>query len=61
MRILLVEDEHKIANALKRGLEQESYSVDVCYDGEKGLAIATTETYDLVIVDRTLPIDFDGL
>ncbi len=39
MRILVVEDEHKIANAIKRGLEQQSYAVDVVYDGDKGLAM----------------------
>jgi DNA-binding response OmpR family regulator len=55
MRILVVEDEHKIANALKRGLEQESYAVDVEYDGEDGLASALTGEYDLIILDRMLP------
>ncbi len=36
MRILVVEDEHRIAHAIKEGLQQESYAVDVCYDGEDG-------------------------
>lgn len=61
MRILVIEDEHKIANALKRGLEQESYAVDVSYDSDDGLAMATTEPYDLVIVDRMLPGKYEGL
>jgi len=61
MRILLVEDEHKIANALKRGLEQEKYAVDVVYDGREGLGFAITEPYDLVILDRMLPNISDGL
>jgi DNA-binding response OmpR family regulator len=61
MRILIVEDEHKIANAIKRGLEQEAYAVDVSYDGDNGMAMATTEPYDLVIVDRMLPGSFEGL
>jgi DNA-binding response OmpR family regulator len=61
MRILVVEDEHKIANALKRGLEQESYAVDVSYNGDDGMAMATTEPYDLVVLDRMLPGDYDGL
>ena len=61
MRILVIEDEHKIARALKRALEQESYAVDVCYDGTDGNAMATTEPYDLAIVDRMLPGDHDGL
>lgn len=61
MRILIVEDEHKIANAIKRGLEQQSYAVDVAYDGDKGLAMATTEPYDLVILDRMMPGNVDGI
>lgn len=56
MRILVVEDEHKIANSIKQGLEQEKYAVDVAYDGERGLDLATTEEYDLIILDRLLPI-----
>ncbi len=61
MRILVVEDEHKIANALKRGLEQEAYAVDVCYNGDDGMAMATTEPYDLAIIDRMLPGNYEGL
>lgn len=61
MRILLVEDEHKIAQALKRGLEQESYAVDVLYDGEAGMARALRGNYDLMILDRMLPGGHDGL
>ena len=61
MRILVVEDEHKIANAIKRGLEQQAYAVDVAYDGDDGLAMATTEPYDLVILDRMLPGSTDGI
>jgi len=61
MRILLIEDEHKIANALKRGLEQESYAVDVVYDGKEGLGRAVGGKYDLMILDRMLPGIDDGL
>ncbi len=61
MRILIVEDEHKIANAIKRGLEQQSYAVDVSYDADDGLAMATTEPYDLMILDRMLPGSIDGV
>jgi DNA-binding response OmpR family regulator len=61
VRILIVEDEHKIANALKQGLEQHSYAVDVAYDGDGGLAMATTEPYDLIILDRMLPGTVDGM
>jgi DNA-binding response OmpR family regulator len=55
MRILIVEDDIKIASAIKRGLERQSYAVDVCNDGSDGQAMATTEPYDLVILDRMLP------
>lgn len=61
MRILIVEDEHKIAGALQRGLQQEHYAVDVAYDGKEGLGMALTEPYDLVILDRMLPGIEDGL
>jgi DNA-binding response OmpR family regulator len=61
MRILVVEDEHKIANAVKQGLEQHAYAVDVSYDGDDGLAMATTEPYDLIILDRMLPGSVDGI
>lgn len=60
MRILIVEDERKIANALKRGLSQESFAVDVCFDGEEGLAMALDEPYDVIVLDRMLP-GMDGL
>lgn len=61
MRILVIEDEHKIARALKKALEQESYAVDVCYDGDSGLSMATTEPYDVAIVDRMVPGSIDGI
>ncbi len=60
MRILLVEDEHKIANSIKQGLEQEKYAVDVAYDGESGLDLATGEEYDVIVLDRLLP-NFEGI
>lgn len=61
MRILVVEDEHKIANAVRQGLMQHAYAVDVAYDGDDGLAMATTEPYDLIILDRMLPGSIDGI
>lgn len=61
MRILVVEDEHKIANAIKRGLEQQSYAVDVAYDGDEGLAMVESQQYDLVILDRMMPGKVDGM
>ena len=61
MRILIIEDEHKIAKALKKALEQEHYAVDFSFDGDDGYAMATTEPYDAMIVDRMLPGDHDGI
>ncbi|HVX58251.1 MAG TPA: response regulator transcription factor [Candidatus Saccharimonadales bacterium] len=61
MRILVVEDEHKIANALKRGLEQEKYAVDVEYDADGGLGAALSESYDVMIIDRMLPGAIEGI
>ena len=55
MKILVVEDEHKIANALRQGLQQESYAVDVAYDGEEGLNTALYDEYDLIILDVMMP------
>jgi len=55
MRILVVEDEHKIANSIKKGLEQESYAVDIAYEGKQGFDLAATEDYDVIILDLMLP------
>lgn len=60
MKILLVEDEHKIANALKQGFKQERFNVEVCYDGDSGLAAALNDEYDIIILDLMLP-GVDGL
>lgn len=60
MRILVVEDEHKIANSIKQGLEQEAYAVDVVYNGNDGLDMASTEDYDTIILDLLLP-GMDGI
>jgi len=54
MRILVIEDEHKVANIVKRGLEQENWQVVVAYDGETGLKHATGAGFDLIIVDYEL-------
>ena len=61
MRVLVIEDEHKIARALKKALEQEKYAVDVTYDGDEGYAMATTEPYDVAVIDRMLPGDYNGI
>ncbi len=60
MRILVVEDEHKIANSIKKGLEQESYAVDVAYDGSQGYDLSSAEEYDVIILDLMLPL-MDGI
>jgi DNA-binding response OmpR family regulator len=61
MRVLIVEDEHKIARALAKALEQDTYAVDIAYDGDEGYAMATTEPYDIAIIDRMLPGEYDGI
>ncbi len=60
MRILVVEDEKKVASFIKKGLEEEGYAVDVAADGEEGLATALTRVHDLIILDIRLP-KLDGL
>lgn len=55
MRILVVEDEHKIANSIKKGLTQEGFAVDVAYEGTEGLDLATSEQYDVMILDLMIP------
>jgi two-component system, OmpR family, response regulator len=61
MRVLIIEDEHKIARALQKALTQETYAVDICFTSDDGLAMATTEPYDVMIIDRMLPGGSDGL
>jgi heavy metal response regulator len=55
MRILVVEDERRLCNIIKRGLLEEGYAVDTAYDGEDGEYLAETTPYDLVILDIMLP------
>ncbi len=55
MRILLVEDEHKLAGLIRRGLEEHGYAVDIGYDGEEGLHLARVTPYDVIILDVMLP------
>src|SRR5258708_24870999 len=55
MRILVVEDEKRIADFIARGLKEEHYAVDVAYDGEEGLYLAEINPYDLMIFDIMLP------
>ena len=55
MRILIVEDEKKIADLIKRGLKEEGYAADIASDGEKGEFLAATNQYDAIILDIMLP------
>lgn len=60
MRILVIEDERKIAQAVKRGLELKGFAVDAVYDADNGLSYARDDDYDLVVLDRMLPGSMDG-
>jgi DNA-binding response OmpR family regulator len=55
MRILVVEDEKRLADFIKNGLEEQKYSVDAAYDGENAEFLAMTNEYDLIILDILLP------
>ncbi len=55
MRILIVEDEHRIAQTIKKGLEQEKFAADIAYTGTSGYDMASVEDYDLIILDVMLP------
>ena len=60
MRILVVEDEKKVASFIKKGLEEEGYAVDIARHGEEGLAMSLAQVHDLIILDIRLP-KLDGL
>jgi len=55
MRLLLVEDEAKLARFIRRGLEEEQFAVDVASDGEEAMSLIETTSYDLIILDLMLP------
>jgi heavy metal response regulator len=55
MRILVIEDEKKIASFIKRGLKEEGHMVDVAYDGEEGYRLSGENDYDLILLDIMLP------
>ncbi len=55
MKILIVEDEERLASLLKKGLEENSFAVDISFDGEEGLYMAETFPYDAIILDVMLP------
>jgi len=60
VRILVIEDEKAVADYIRKGLKESGHTVDVAADGKEGLFLATTESYDAIIVDRMLP-KVDGL
>jgi len=60
MKILVVEDEAKIANSLQRGLQAEGYVVDIAEDGDAAEALAGSTAYDLVLLDWMIPGKYDG-
>ncbi len=55
MRILVIEDEIKVANFIKKGLEEEHYAVDTAFDGETGLYLSEVNQYDLIVLDLMIP------
>ncbi|GCE28586.1 DNA-binding response regulator [Dictyobacter alpinus] len=60
MHVLVVEDEQRLAYLLRRVLLEERHTVDLAYDGDKGLDLALSDTYDVVVLDLMLP-GIDGL
>ena len=60
MKILVVEDEKKVASFIKRGLEEEGFTVEVAYDGEEGLKMGQDDSFNLILMDLMLP-GKDGL
>ena len=56
MRILLVEDEKKVASFIKKGLEEELYEVDTAANGKEGLELGLTDEYDLIVSDIMMPL-----
>lgn len=62
MRLLIVEDEHRLANVIKKGLVEEGFAVDVAYDGKEGLYMSelNQKEYDVIILDVNLP-KIDGV
>ncbi len=55
MRLLVIEDEKKVARFIKKGLEEEGYAVDLAFDGEEGLAMLLDQVHDLILLDIALP------
>jgi heavy metal response regulator len=60
MRLLLIEDEKRLASVIKKGLLEQHFAVDCAFDGEEGLYLAEAESYDAIILDLALP-KIDGI
>lgn len=60
MKVLLVEDEHRISQSIKKGLEQENFLVDIAYDGEKAFDLASSNEYETIVLDLMIP-KMDGM
>ncbi len=60
MRLLLIEDEKKLSEVIKKGFIRQGFAVDQAFDGQEGQYLAENEEYDLLILDLTLP-KLDGL
>lgn len=60
MRLLIIENEHRLSDTLKKGFTEEGYAIDQTFDGEEGLYLAESENYDAIILDWMLP-KIDGL
>lgn len=61
MRILIIENEHKVTQALKRVLQQEHYAVDISHDGDEGYNLASNEPYDLIILSTSISGSLDAI
>lgn len=60
MKVLLIEDEYRISASIKKGLEQENFLVDQAFDGEKGFDLASSNSYDVIVLDLMIP-KLDGV
>ena len=60
MRVLIIEDDHEVATFIAKGLRESRHAVDIASNGKDGLFLASTEQYDVLIIDRMLP-ELDGL
>lgn len=60
MRILIIEDEKELCLSVADGLRMDGYEIDTCFDGNEGLELCISETYDLILLDLNLP-EIDGL